>query len=208
MADVPGPKLPPGFAGTQQLKRAIDLLVALLAAPFVLLLVVPAAVAVALTSPGPIFFSQPRLGRHGRVFTVQKLRTMTHVKQRASAEVHLDNAEITPLGRLLRRSKIDELPQFWNVLVGDMGLVGPRPCLPDLRQEFNEDGEARLLVRPGLTGLAQVNGNIFLSWPERWRFDRMYVENLSLGLDLRILLRTALVVLRGEEAFKATPLEP
>lgn len=203
-----GPHLPADFARTQDLKRAIDLLVGLLAAPFTLLLVVPAAVAVAFTSPGPIFFSQPRLGRHGRVFTVYKLRTMTHVKRRASAEVHLDNAEITPVGRLLRRTKIDELPQLWNVLVGDMSLVGPRPCLPDLRQEFNEDGEARLLVRPGLTGLAQVNGNIFLSWPERWRFDRVYVEHLSLALDLRIVLRTVQVVLQGEEAFKEAPLEP
>jgi lipopolysaccharide/colanic/teichoic acid biosynthesis glycosyltransferase len=98
----------------------------------------------------------------------------------------------------MRRFKLDELPQLWNVLVGDMSLVGPRPCMPEQVATFNEDGRARLRVKPGLTGLAQVNGNILLSWPERWKLDRAYVENLTLAMDLRILLRTILVVIRGE----------
>jgi undecaprenyl phosphate N,N'-diacetylbacillosamine 1-phosphate transferase len=156
-------------------------------------------VLVPLAWSGSPFFTQPRIGRNGRLFTVLKLRTMTARPHRNEAEVHLDDPEVTPLGRLLRRFKIDELPQLLNVLFGQMSLVGPRPCLPSLRDRFNSDADVRLSVRPGLTGLAQVNGNIHLTWEERWKYDREYVETLSFGLDVKIILRTCAVLVAGEK---------
>lgn len=194
----------PGFTSYQTMKRVLDVLMALAMAPFALLLLIPSAIVIRLTSPGPALFKQSRLGWNGRVFTVYKLRTMTHVKRRASAEeVHLHDDGVTAVGRLLRRTKIDELPQLWNVLNGDMSFVGPRPSLPDLQERFDENGWARLLVRPGLTGLAQIRGGIFLSWPERWVWDRRYVETADLSVDFQILVRTVAVVLKGEQNFKA-----
>ncbi|MBI1315881.1 sugar transferase [bacterium] len=160
---------------------------------------------VAIDSRGPVFYNQERLGRHGKLFKVFKLRTMTDKPRTVHTEVLKGNAEITRVGGVLRRTKLDELPQILNVLRGEMSLVGPRPGLPTQLSEFNEDGKKRLEVRPGLTGLAQVNGNIFLSWPERWAYDRRYVERLSLGLDLGILLKTILIVILGEERFTRKP---
>jgi lipopolysaccharide/colanic/teichoic acid biosynthesis glycosyltransferase len=181
------------------LKRAIDvagstlLLVSL--APLMLLL----AIVVRSDSPGRVIFSQLRAGEKGRLFRLHKFRTMTDVARTVSGEIYDGrHPDVTRCGVWMRRFKLDELPQLWNVLVGDMSLVGPRPCMPEQVASFNEDGRARLRVKPGLTGLAQVNGNILLSWPERWKLDREYVENLTLALDLRILLRTILVVIRGE----------
>jgi lipopolysaccharide/colanic/teichoic acid biosynthesis glycosyltransferase len=136
---------------------------------------------------------------HGRVFQLYKLRSMTHVPRTPDRQIYEGDAEVTRVGQWIRRFKIDELPQLVNVLLGDMSLVGPRPCLPELRDQFDENGAQRLLVRPGLTGLAQVNGNIFLSWPERWRLDRIYVNDLSFWNDIKILLKTIIVVALGEK---------
>lgn len=124
------------------------------------------------------------------------------IKDRTNiSEILADHPDVTPVGRLLRRFKVDELPQLFNVIRGDMSLVGPRPCLPETVSEFDCNGEARLAVRPGLTGLAQVNGNVHLSWPERWKYDRYYVENLSIQLDCKILFKTLLVIVFGEQPF-------
>jgi undecaprenyl phosphate N,N'-diacetylbacillosamine 1-phosphate transferase len=112
---------------------------------------------------------------------------------------------VTTVGVVLRRLKIDELPQILNILKGDMSIVGPRPCLPALENDFNEDGEIRLKVRPGLTGLAQTNGNIYLTWEERWKYDRNYVEKCNFVLDLKIVLKTVLIVFIGEEKFLKNP---
>jgi lipopolysaccharide/colanic/teichoic acid biosynthesis glycosyltransferase len=116
-------------------------------------------------------------------------------------KILLNDTRITRFGRILRRFKIDELPQLFNVLKGDMSIIGPRPCHPELVKEFDENAICRLDVRPGLTGLAQVNGNIFLEWPERWKYDKYYVDNLSFWLDLKIILKTILIVFKGEERF-------
>jgi undecaprenyl phosphate N,N'-diacetylbacillosamine 1-phosphate transferase len=190
-------------------KRILDLLVTapllIVACPLLLLV----AAAVRLTSRGPALFRQARLGRNGVVFEVLKLRTMTHrIRVPDTITYSGDPAEITLLGRMLRRSKLDELPQLVNVIRGEMSLVGPRPQLPSQLQELDDNGRLRLLVRPGLTGLAQTHGNVALTWPERWFYDAQYVRRLSLRLDLWILARTIGMLIRGEEHYLRRPTAP
>jgi lipopolysaccharide/colanic/teichoic acid biosynthesis glycosyltransferase len=186
-------------------KRFLDLVVAIpamiLLAPVLALM----ALLVRLDSPGPLFFTQDRLGRGGKVFRLYKMRTMTARPRVTDHEIIGRDPEVTRVGYWLRRFKLDELPQFISVLKGDMSVIGPRPGIPEQLSEYDENGRKRLLVRPGLTGLAQVNGNIQLSWPERWCYDAEYVDHLSFGQDLRILVRTFAVVILGEERFLKQP---
>lgn len=182
-------------------KRLLDIAfaaAALLASAPVLLV---CGVLIRTTSRGPIFFRQERLGRGGRVFRALKFRTMTDGLRSEPSEIFGRHPEVTLVGHCLRRFKLDELPQLWNVVRGDMSIVGPRPALPGQLEEYDSESGRRLEVRPGLTGLAQVNGNIYLTWPERWAWDVEYVDKMSLRLDLRIIWRTVSVVLRGEERF-------
>jgi undecaprenyl phosphate N,N'-diacetylbacillosamine 1-phosphate transferase len=186
-------------------KRLFDLAVCLpiiLAVSPVLLL---AAALVKLDSRGPVFFAQERLGRYGRTFLTYKFRTMTHRQREATTEILPGHSEVTRSGHWLRRFKIDEFPQLLNILNGDMSLVGPRPALPEHINEYNEDGLKRLLERPGMTGLSQVSGNIYLSWPDRWFYDAQYVDRLSLLSDATIIIKTVVVVLLGEERFLKKP---
>ena len=191
----------PSFLYRIFVKRVIDVIISFWALLGLLPVFVIASLLIRLTSEGPIFFKQSRLGRYGRVFVVYKFRTMASGPRSMQVQVTADNPEITSVGHFLRRFKIDELPQLFNVFNGEMSLIGPRPCLPETEKIFNDDGRSRLVVRPGLTGLAQVNGNIKLSWEERWAWDHFYVENLSLTLDATILLKTFLVIIFGEEYF-------
>ena len=181
-------------------KRVFDVFVA---APLLLAsspLLLASAVAISITSDGPVLFKQRRVGREGVPFDILKLRTMTHTieERRPTNEVRAGDPEVTPVGNILRRLKIDELPQLWNVLIGDMSLVGPRPALPCQVSAYDETARQRLAVRPGLTGLAQINGNVFLPWEERWKWDTEYVRCVSFALDLRILSRTLAVIVLGE----------
>ncbi len=178
-------------------KRVLDVTVASAALVLTAPVLGVAAAAIKLDSSGPVLFVQDRLGRDGRTFRVFKLRTMTHVP-RAVREVPLDDPEVTRVGRFLRRTKIDELPQLLNVLRGEMSVVGPRPGMPRMLDELDEVGQKRLHAKPGLTGLAQIHGGIHLSWPERWRYDAAYVEASSLATDLGILIRTVPVLVLGE----------
>jgi lipopolysaccharide/colanic/teichoic acid biosynthesis glycosyltransferase len=182
-------------------KRLCDLTVSLPA----LVVLSPALALIALVvrfdSPGPALFVQERLGRNGRVFRAYKFRTMFHRPRTGCGEVIGKTDEVTAVGYWLRRFKLDELLQLWNVAAGDMSLVGPRPALPAQIREYDERSRRRLLVRPGLTGLAQIHGNIHLTWPERWLYDCEYVDRLSFFLDVWILARTIGVVLVGEETF-------
>jgi len=157
------------------------------------------ACAIVLTDGRPILFRQVRIGKHGRPFTVVKFRTMA---DRRDQEGRLlpDAQRTTPLGRFLRRSRLDELPQFWNVLTGAMALIGPRPLLPQTIAKAGETGRLRCAVPPGLTGWAQVNGNALLTERDKFALDLWYIANRSLWLDLRILARTAVVALRGERS--------
>lgn len=160
------------------------------------------ALVVRATSPGPVFFRQRRTGKGGVPFEVLKLRTMSAAHRHDPNEVIAANHfAVTPVGGVLRRLKLDEVPQLLNVLRGEMSLVGPRPTIPEQTDAYTAEQRRRLQVRPGLTGLAQVNGNAAISWDERIRYDLAYVDNLSLAMDLRILMRTVAVVLLGEERF-------
>lgn len=155
-------------------------------------------------SRGPIFFRQRRVGRDAITFEIFKFRTMHVDKDRPIGQTKNTDAGVFPGGALLRRSKIDELPQLLNVIRGDMSLVGPRPCLPVTVEEMPDWAHCRFRVRPGMTGLAQINGNISLNWEERWRHDVDYTRRKSLSLDLAILVRTVAVVVLGEEVFRKT----
>lgn len=186
-------------------KRLFDIAVCLPICVLTLPVVIVTAILVRLDSKGPVFFVQERLGRFGVTFLTYKFRTMTHRERVASAEILPGHSEVTRVGRWLRRFKIDELPQLLNILKGDMSLVGPRPALPGHIRDYDEFGLRRLLARPGLTGLAQVNGNIYLSWPERWKYDAEYVDRVSVHHDAAIVLRTIAVVFLGEERFLNRP---
>lgn len=183
-------------------KRLFDFFIsfAILLLLFPLFIIV--AVLIKLDSKGPIFYLQSRVGENGRVFRIYKLRTMTNKERDPNVkQTYLQDLDITRIGGLLRRFKIDELPQIWNVFIGDMSLVGPRPALPSLYEKFGEIAKKRCEVRPGMTGWAQVNGNIYLPWEERLCLDREYVDRMSFMLDLRILVKTVAIVLFGEEKY-------
>lgn len=175
-------------------KRAIDLaLLAAVAAPAVLLGAV-CALAIRLTSRGPVLFRQVRVGRDGREFEVLKFRTMIA----GDNPIVPDPSRITTVGRWLRRLSLDELPQLVNVARGDMSVVGPRPTLPYQVERYTDRQRGRLAVRPGLTGWAQINGRNALSWPDRIELDLEYVARQSIWLDLRIVARTARAMLSGD----------
>jgi lipopolysaccharide/colanic/teichoic acid biosynthesis glycosyltransferase len=182
------------------IKRAVDLIVA----PVLIILSSPAwlfgAVATKLSSPGPLFFTQERVGRNGQTFRLYKFRTMRadHVHD-PTEFMPLHHGGITRIGRMLRRTKIDELPQLLNIFKGDMTLIGPRPTIMEQVREYNDFERRRLNIRPGLTGLAQVNGNAGISWQERIKYDVYYVDHVCPSMDLMILLRTIYVVFAGEQ---------
>jgi sugar transferase EpsL len=183
-----------------QVKPLVDRYVAAVAlivgAP--LLLVVALAVWWSLSRP--VLFRQARLGRHGRPFRLAKFRTMRENERNLGD----DDARLTSVGRFLRRFSLDELPQLWNVLQGDMSLVGPRPLLPEYRQIYTPEQARRHEVLPGVTGWSQVNGRNGLDWQERLRLDVWYVDHMSLGLDLKILALTCLKAFTGQEICPAT----
>jgi lipopolysaccharide/colanic/teichoic acid biosynthesis glycosyltransferase len=181
-------------------KRLADVVISvtaiLLASPVLLV----SALAIKLTSPGPVFFTQDRGGRGGKTFRILKFRTMRPGRTPDPKElVPLDHPEITRVGRILRRTKIDELPQAINVLLGHMSIIGPRPTLPDQIERYDEYERQRLWVRPGCTGLAQIHGNTGLTWPERFEWDIYYVHHLSPWLDLQVFFRTPLIILLGDD---------
>ena len=154
---------------------------------------------------GPVFFMQERVGKNEKKFQVIKFRTMyidAEKSQKVGVEVTGEDPRITKIGNLLRRFKIDELPQLFNILRGDMSIIGPRPSLPDYLEIYEEWERERFKVRPGLSGLAQVNGNIYLSRIKRSMMDVKYVHELSFLLDLKIIFKTTLVIILGERRFK------
>jgi sugar transferase EpsL len=170
-------------------KRALDLVVAALALLALSPLIAIVAILVRLGIGAPVLFRQPRPGLHGRVFTLLKFRTMRDA--RGPDGTRLPDAErLTALGRALRAASLDELPSLWNVLRGEMSLVGPRPLLVEYLPLYTPEQARRHEVRPGVTGWAQVNGRNAISWEEKFRLDVWYVDHRSLLLDLRILALT------------------
>jgi lipopolysaccharide/colanic/teichoic acid biosynthesis glycosyltransferase len=146
----------------------------------------------------PILFKQGRPGKNEKIFILYKFRTMSDVRD-ASGVLLPDKDRMTKFGKILRRLSIDELPEFFNILKGDMSIIGPRPLLIKYLPYYYKNERIRHSVRPGITGLAQVCGRNFLSWDERFKKDVEYVDNLSFNLDLLILLRTIRVVLRAKD---------
>ena len=189
--------------------RLFATLVLVLLSPLLLLL----GILVRVTSHGPMLFRQTHVGRDGREFRMLKFRTMVvgAEEQLEALRTHVDpddvlfklpdDPRLTRVGKWLRRHSLDELPQLWNVLVGDMSVVGPRPPLPSEVAKYADDARRRLLVKPGLTGLWQVSGRADLSWDDAVRLDLYYVENWSWVLDTLILVRTVPAVVKGRGAY-------
>lgn len=187
-----------------KVKRIFDVMVSLfIIVPFLPLWIF-IGILIKKDSEGPIFFLQDRPGYKGRIFKIYKYRTMkpdSDIRIKGK-EVSLDDDRITKIGKVLRRTKLDEIPQTLNVLKGDMSLVGPRPERPESLKDYDEEIKKRLDMKPGMTGLAQVSGNIYLSLKDRYKLDIKYVEKFSLLLDIIIIMKTIGVVLLGEDKFK------
>jgi exopolysaccharide biosynthesis polyprenyl glycosylphosphotransferase len=200
--------------GRQTVKGAVDRVAALAALVLMTPVLAVVSLLVASTSPGPVLFRQTRVGRNGKPFTMLKFRSMSHDAERhlAALQVANENADgllfkikadprVTPIGKILRRFSLDELPQLINVLRGEMSLVGPRPPLETEVAQYGEDTARRLLVKPGLTGLWQISGRSDLPWDEAVRLDLHYVENWSIALDCLILWKTAFAVFARRGAY-------
>ena len=184
-------------------KRVLDVVVAATALVALSWLFVALWLAIRLTSGRPVIFSQERAGRDMRPFVFHKFRTMrTDVDPYGISPTAGSDARLTPLGRRLRETSLDELPQLWNVLKGDMSLVGPRPLYMSQAREFTARQRRRLEVKPGLTGLAQVAGRGELPHEEKLELDVQYVENASLRLDLKLIFRTFAQVFRRKKIYQ------
>lgn len=179
------------------IKRPMDIVLSLLAIIILspVLLIVALLVRVKLGSP--VIFKQRRPGLNENIFTLYKFRTMTDEKDE-NGELQPNHIRLTKLGRILRATSLDELPELFNILKGDMSIIGPRPLLIEYLPLYNEKQKHRHDVRPGLSGLAQVNGRNAISWDEKFDYDIEYVENLTFLLDLKIILKTFFKVLKRE----------
>jgi lipopolysaccharide/colanic/teichoic acid biosynthesis glycosyltransferase len=185
--------------------RALDLLIAASALVVTAPLLAICAIAIKLGSRGPVFYRQLRVGRDGQLFELWKLRTMVVDAENQGAGLYIVDRDprITRVGRLLRRFSLDELPNLLNVIAGDLAIVGPRPTVQVQVDRYTDRQRRRLEVRPGITGWAQVNGRTSLSWPERIELDVWYVDNRSLMLDVRILLRTVRLLVTGHGLYSS-----
>lgn len=178
-------------------KRGMDLVGAGLGLVLLAPLMLGVAVIIRLTMGSPVLFRQVRPGRHGKPFTMYKFRTMLDLRDE-QGELLPDGLRLTAVGRFLRKTSLDELPELFNVLKGEMSLVGPRPLLMVYLERYTPEQARRHEVRPGITGWAQVNGRNAITWEEKFRLDVWYVDNRSLWLDLKILGLTTVKILKGE----------
>ena len=189
------------------IKRALDIMVSVLALPFALLISIPVAIGVKLSSPGPLFFTQRRTGYKGREFTCLKFRSMRVNDESDTTQASNNDPRKTRFGEYLRRTSLDELPQLINVIKGDMSLIGPRPHMVAHTKQYApviKDYMSRHEMRPGITGWAQVNGfrgptNELWMMEKRVEYDLWYVKHWSLRLDLKIFYRTILIILFGDK---------
>lgn len=184
------------------IKRLLDFSTAVLLLVVLSPILAVVAALIRLTLGRPVIFRQPRAGLNGRIFTVLKFRTMTN-ERGADGNLLSDGERLLPVGRLLRKTSLDEVPQLWNVIRGDMSLVGPRPLLVEYLPLYSPEQARRHEVLPGITGWAQVNGRNAISWEEKFALDVWYVDNRSLLLDLRILVMTLAKVVRRENVSQA-----
>lgn len=197
-------------------KRLFDIVLS--AAALILLSPILLVVAVLVRTKlgSPVLFKQKRPGKNEKIFTLYKFRTMTDEKDENGVLLP-DEVRLTPFGKMLRATSLDELPELFNIIKGEMSIIGPRPLLVKYLPLYNEEQKHRHDVRPGLTGLAQINGRNAITWEKKFEYDVEYVENLSFGLDCKIFFKTVSAVLKREginsktdatmEAFKGTPKE-
>ncbi|MCL4104694.1 UNVERIFIED_CONTAM: hypothetical protein GTU68_004648 [Idotea baltica] len=179
------------------MKRFLDIIVVIVALIPAVIISVPLAALIRWRLGGPVFFFQKRPGKDGRVFEMMKFRSMTNQRDE-NGELLPDAERLPKFGKLLRATSLDELPELWNVLKGDMSLVGPRPLLAEYLPLYDKKQARRHEVRPGITGWAQVNGRNATSWDERFEMDVWYVDNQSFWLDCKILWMTVLSVLKRD----------
>lgn len=184
-------------------KRPMDFILSLIAIIVLSPVLLITALLVRTKLGSPVIFKQKRPGLNEEIFTLHKFRTMTDSKDE-NGELLPDSVRLTKFGRILRSTSLDELPELWNILKGDMSIVGPRPLLVRYLPYYRENERLRSTVRPGVTGLAQVQGRNVLTWNERFQTDIEYVNNLSVRLDLAILMHTVLVVVKKENILVGT----
>ncbi len=187
-------------------KRFFDVVVGFLLLLLFLPVMAVISISIKIDSPGPVLFRQKRVGKNGKVFTILKFRTMVVNAEQMGTRLNsfADDNRVTRVGRFLRRSSLDELPQLVNILIGDMSFVGPRPPVtyhPYRYEDYPTDAKRRFEVLPGVTGYAQVNGRNELSWEEKFKYDLYYVDNKSILLDLKILFLTIIKVLKMEGSY-------
>ncbi|TCI91742.1 sugar transferase [Tenacibaculum sp. M341] len=180
-------------------KRVFDILLSLVALLFLFPVLLLVVFCIKIDSKGSVFYIKKRLGKDQKLFKFYKFRTMTDKERSQYKQVFEGDSEITRVGAFLRRTKIDELPQLLNVFIGDMSIIGPRPCLPKMKERFGKHWEERFKVKPGLSSLAAVKGSIYLTFEEKGYWDKYYVDNLSFILDVKIILKTIRIVLIGEK---------
>lgn len=196
------------------IKRLLDILLSLIGIILLCWLYLILFILVRIKLGSPVLFKQQRPGKNEKIFTLYKFRTMTDARDENGNPLP-DEVRLTAFGKMLRSTSLDELPELFNILKGDMSLIGPRPLLVKYLPLYNEEQKHRHDVRPGLTGLAQVNGRNAISWEKKFEYDVEYVRNISFLLDCRILLQTVTAVFKREgissatdatmEAFKGTP---
>ncbi|MBA3920876.1 MAG: sugar transferase [Nostocaceae cyanobacterium] len=175
------------------LERVVCAIALIILSPVMLVV----AIAIYINTGKPIVFTQPRPGKDGRIFTFYKFRTMSD-RRDSQGNLLPDEERLTAIGQFLRKSSLDEIPQLWNVLKGDMSFVGPRPLLVRYLERYTPEQARRHEVKPGITGLAQVKGRNAIGWEQKFQLDVWYVDNWSLWLDLKILLLTVLKVVQQE----------
>lgn len=190
----------------QILKNIFDYTVATISLLILLPVFILIAILIKIESKGPVFFKQERLGKNGKVFKIYKFRTMVNNAEKIGAGIRIEknDTRITKLGNFLRKTSLDELPQFINIIKGEMSFVGPRPPVPYhpyKYENYTEHRKKRFLVKPGITGLAQVSGRNNLTWDERIEYDVKYVENFSFAYDIKILFNTVWKVIKKEDIY-------
>ena len=176
-------------------KRALDILVSLLVLMFLGWFILIFFIISSLVHRSNGLFTQERIGKNAKPFKIMKLKTMKKIPGYSSTTTTKEDPRVTAFGNFLRKSKIDELPQVFNVLLGEMSLVGPRPTVREDYEKMNDQQRRRFEVAPGITGIAQINGNTALPWPKRIEYDIEYVDTVSLGVDLVIIWKTFLMLL-------------
>ena len=180
------------------IKRPIDFILSLIAIIVLLPVIIIVAILVRIKLGGPVLFTQNRPGKNEKIFKLYKFRTMTSAKDK-DGKLLPDEVRLTKFGKFLRSTSLDELPGLFNILKGHMSIVGPRPLLVQYLPLYNEEQKKRHLVRPGLTGLAQVNGRNAISWDEKFKFDVKYVEKITFIGDIKIIILTAFKVIRRKD---------